>query len=162
MPMSEQVIPADNQQRLTWGRCIGMATLVLIGGAFLALWRPVYFAPPHLAASGVFYLVMAWLWIPALIILALRRPAGSWPLLIIGLVPMVIVSVLVSFLLALFFVVIPADCPQTRAPAGAVVYTCSMALMSDSRVTYVFEGAPGSPLVRLVSSELRTFNTPAR
>ncbi len=153
--MTEQTDVTAASRWLTWTRCGWIVTLVMLVGVGLAATRPVWLAPPRVDLTPLVYLILAFLWLPVLIICALLRPAGRARIGVLVLV----MGLLVSGGWCAFFNVNAGwrpllgstfQCRTEPIPETALVrHTCTRSAMFLIE-TYILEGPEGSPFAWLV------------
>jgi len=154
----------DSSKPLTWKRSIILSCLVLVASTAFGLWKPIWVAPPRFYDTMLMYLALIWMWMPVLVVCALRRPVGGWLLPLFGTIGIVLVSLLISFLIFTSFIptlrpffVLPLDAPCSSSIVAPnwVQYTCVATGVTGEfvgpayRYTLTLEGLPNFPLVRL-------------
>jgi len=141
------------ERRLTWWRAGLIVLAIMAVTTLLVWWEPLWLRPPNFAQTDFVYAIIALLWIPAIVIVALRHPRGSrWiPVLLVllGMFPLLLGVGL--FIRGSIIESSPPNCNQKPVDAGQVLYTCRVSLISDSAADYVFEGPENFPLVRPIS-----------
>jgi hypothetical protein len=141
---------------LTWNRCALYVFLTFIIGGVIAAYRPLWFRPPAVRYTPLFYQAVALLWLVVLVGCLIRRPEGRitmfFLLLLVGLV----------FSACHLLLIAPSSgwelmdtanvtCAEQALPdRDAVIrYSCTYSVLYRS-TTYHFEGPAGWPFVRLV------------
>lgn len=133
--------------------------LLAIGGAVLALWRPLWLTPPVFYNTPLVYAVCASLWIPLLFIVLIipatrRQFAGLRQSMFVGVIIVAIFIALgISGILIVYGITLNLpgfwDCSRYMSN-GLVQWSCRTTLVMDSWVDYIFEGVEGQPVARLV------------
>jgi hypothetical protein len=127
----------------------------------LALWGRIWFAPPLLQLTPIFYLGLSIAWLPVLLTCISRHSHTSGIRKYLML--MAVIAINLSCGIVLEFVILgplfgpllgtEVQCKQEYITTAIVRYTCHVEHLnftSDSRgLTFILEGPVGSPIVRL-------------
>jgi len=137
-------------EHITWDDVARYVLPTMGVGFVLIVWQPLSFVPPAKPFSGLIYVLCAVAWIPLLLLLAWRHPAGAqWKLyaiLAVGVIPVLMaLSLLLGTLTSFAF---EPKCESITASNFFARYECrTLFASSDSFLKETFESVPFTPVM---------------
>jgi hypothetical protein len=144
------------EHKTSWNTCGCIIVLAMFLGVELALWSPVYLAPPLVKYTPVIYAILAQVWLPLFFMCRSRHQQSRIPLILAELMALIGVPVaLCSIALVALYSSMPViDCQQDTNISGLIRYTCELPDIIQDRVnTVTFEGVQNLPFMRFLEKE---------
>jgi hypothetical protein len=129
--------------------------LMIIGGG-LAIFEPIWLAPPNTSKTDFSYMCLSGLWVPVLIFLVItHRPHGLVSFFLLFVAAGVVEVVLIALLHTGDILPIQDDtCISHEIGPGQTEYVCTSAIVPKlGQERFTLQGPTGFPFVRLVGSE---------
>ncbi len=144
--------------RLTWNKSVLMILIVMLGGGVLAIWKPLWLAPPLLFYTDILYEILGLIWLPLAIAVLILGPPGNrnyrFIMIVTGLGFISMLCLIPGLAISLITVTNPGvagqqGCQQEQIRQGILHYRCKFS-GSSAAYTLEFEGPENSPFVQVV------------